>query len=90
MPPHVLDRLGRLAVVTIQADLMPRTNGECLSVTNEAMRTILDLAYSISSVDAERLEDRRANASAALYGPLSQGTVGKLDPRVVRSLDSLS
>jgi acetyl esterase/lipase len=44
------------------------------------MRTILDLAYSISSVDAERLEDRRANASAALYGPLSEGTVAEARP----------
>jgi monoterpene epsilon-lactone hydrolase len=49
-------------------------------VTSEEMKAILSLAESISPVDAERIEDRRANTTAALYGTLSEGTVADARP----------
>ncbi len=39
------------------------------------MNAILAVADSLSPVVADRIEDRRANTSAVLHGPLSEGTV---------------
>jgi monoterpene epsilon-lactone hydrolase len=49
-------------------------------VTSQEMKAILQLGDSLPPMDTERLEDRRANTSAALYGPLSEGTAAEAQP----------
>jgi epsilon-lactone hydrolase len=49
-------------------------------MTSEEMKAILSLAEEISPVDGGSVEDRRANMSASLYGPLSEGTVADARP----------
>jgi monoterpene epsilon-lactone hydrolase len=44
-------------------------------MTSEAMSAILSLGRSHALPDADRVEDRRATAEAALTGPLAPGTV---------------
>jgi monoterpene epsilon-lactone hydrolase len=44
-------------------------------VASEEMEAILAMAEGIAPMDAERIEDRRAATSAALVGPLAEGTV---------------
>lgn len=49
-------------------------------MTSAEMKAILNLADHLSPMDAPRIEDRRANTTAALYGPLSEGTVADSRP----------
>jgi monoterpene epsilon-lactone hydrolase len=49
-------------------------------MTSNEMKAILALAENLSPVSADRIEDRRANTSAALHGPLSEGTVAEDRP----------
>lgn len=49
-------------------------------MTSDEMKAILALGDGVVAMDAERIEDRRAATSAALFGPLTEGTVAEDRP----------